>query len=109
MGEEANAQGEDYEDKWSEKYLTIAAQVGAMQKDDKGDGVSATQALDMLDGGGNANAMQMGCMPMGMNPMMMMGMMNPMMGMMNPMMGMMNPMRGMMNPMMGMMGMMRPP
>merc|ERR1719510_2124055 len=39
---------------------------------------------------------------MGMNPMMMMGMMNPMMGMMNPMMGMMNPM-------MGMMGMMRPP
>merc|ERR1712187_892870 len=74
---------EDYEDKWSEKYLTMAAQVGAMQKDEKSDSASANQALDMM---GNAPADQ------GMTPgNMCMMPMNPMMGMMgmNPMMGMM--------------------
>mmetsp|Transcript_75809 Transcript_75809/g.175771 ORF Transcript_75809/g.175771 Transcript_75809/m.175771 type:complete len:339 (+) Transcript_75809:85-1101(+) len=109
--EEADVNQEDYEDKWSEKYLSIAAQVGAMQKD-KGDSVSTTQALDML-GKASAQSGTMGCMaPMGGN----MGGMNNManmanmanMGMMNMMgmMGVMNPMMGMMmNPaMMGMMG-----
>merc|ERR1719433_834914 len=41
--EDADANQEDYEDKWSEKYLTIAAQVGAMQKDNKSDSVSTSQ------------------------------------------------------------------
>merc|ERR1740121_3027279 len=98
---------EDHEEKWTEKYLTVAAQVGAMQKDEPSDAVSTTQAMSML-GQAAANPMAMGgCMGgmggmgMGMPAMGMMPMMNPMM--MNPM---MNPMMmGMMNPMM-MMGMM---
>merc|ERR1719433_1283449 len=111
--EEGDAQQEDYEDKWSEKYLSIAAQVGAMQKD-KSDGVSAAQALDML-GNSAAAPGSMACMGAGMPPMAMPSMVMPAMGMMNMMgmMGAMNPcMMGMMagmNPMMGMMAAMRPP
>merc|ERR1719433_93537 len=48
--EDDNPHREDYDDKWSEKYLTIAAQVGAMQSDELGEGVSAAQAMDMLGG-----------------------------------------------------------
>lgn len=123
-----DGQGEDLEEKWSEKYLTVAAQVGALQKEEPTDSVSTTQAMSMLGqaaaspsmamgsmgaampnmgamgamGGMMPMAMGMGAMPMGMGAMGGMGMM-PMM--MNPMM-----MGMMMNPMMamGMMGGMRP-
>jgi len=66
---EDDLQQEDYEEKWSERYLQQAA---SMQKDE-GDGTGEAK-----EGGGDSM----------MNPMMaMMGMMNPMMmGMMNPMM-----------------------
>merc|ERR1719433_2222463 len=111
--EEGDAQQEDYEDKWSEKYLSIAAQVGAMQKD-KSDGVSAAQALDMLGNSAGAPG-SMACMGAGMPTMAMPSMVMPAMGMMNMMgmMGAMNPcmmgMMAVMNPMMGMMAAMRPP
>merc|ERR1740121_1632227 len=114
---EANdaANFEDFEEKWSEKYLEAAAKVGQMQQDsdEPTDSVSSAQAMNMM-GAANPMAMGAGAMPnMGqmMNPMMMMGGgmggmagMGGGMGMMNPM--MMNPMMMgmMMNPMM--MGMM---
>merc|ERR1719330_786264 len=93
---------EDFEEKWSEKYLTVAAQVGALQNEDEppSDGVSTAQAMTMI-GQAAANPMAaMGAMPnMGqaMMPMMMGGGMN---GCMAGGMGMMGMM---MNPMMMMM------
>lgn len=118
--EEGDAPQEDYEDKWSEKYLSMAAQVGAMQKD-KNESVSAAQALEMFGNSagapGSTTSMAAGMPGMGMGmatgmPGMSMGMGMPAMGMMNMMgmMGVMNPMMGMMNgmnPMMGMMAAMR--
>jgi len=107
--EEADPHQEDYEDKWSEKYLTIAAQVGAMQKDTKSEAAPPTQALDMMGNSSSsqppvAPAAMCGMMPMA--PMMCnmggmpdMGMMN-MMGMMGAMNPMMMNMMGAMNPMM---------
>lgn len=81
------------EEDWSERYLSIAAQVGAMQKDAPTDSVSTTQALSLL---GNATASPAMAPCNMMNNMGMMAMMNPcmmgMMGGMNPcMMGMMRP------------------
>merc|ERR1719362_2614272 len=103
--EEGDAPQEDYEDKWSEKYLSMAAQVGAMQKD-KNESVSAAQALEMFGNSagapGSTTSMAAGMPGMGMGmatgmPGMSMGIGMPAMGMMN-MMGMM----GVMNPGMGM-------
>jgi len=109
------AEGEDYEEKWSEKYLSIAAQVG--QKNDSAAPPQAQTPMmmnAMAMNGMNPQMAMNGMNPMaflamnGMNQMALMGMMG-MMGLINPMAcmgGMMNPgMMGMMNPaMMGMMG-----
>merc|ERR1712007_30575 len=45
---EPDTNQEDYEDKWSQKYLTLAAQVGALQDEDTNDGFSTTEAVSML-------------------------------------------------------------
>jgi len=120
--EAGGAEYEDFEEKWSEKYLEAAAKVGATQQDEPSESASSTQSANPMGA-----AMGMAAMPnmaQGMMPMMMgggmcggmggamggmggmpgMGGMGCGMGMMNPM--MMNPMmmNMMMNPMM--MGMM---
>lgn len=93
--EEEPAAKEDYEDKWSENYLQVAAQVGALQQqeDDDQPGQEGSFVPVM---GMPANGMNMGMMmPMGMMGGMGMGGMG---GMMMVPMGMMGPM-GQMNAM----------
>ncbi|CAK0854975.1 unnamed protein product [Prorocentrum cordatum] len=122
----ADDEDDHNEEKWSEKYLTMAAQVGAvMQREgaSASDGVPTDQALSMLEksarqpptntNGINPNPMLLSALQNQMAMMSMMGGMTPMMGMMQGMMGggmnpMMNPMMGGMGPrpmMPGMMGM----
>mmetsp|Transcript_80293 Transcript_80293/g.227393 ORF Transcript_80293/g.227393 Transcript_80293/m.227393 type:complete len:318 (-) Transcript_80293:88-1041(-) len=100
-GKSAEA-SETNEEEWSERYLAMSAQVGAMQqKEAPADAAApAPQAVDPFGGGAAAPSMP-ACNMMGnmMGNMGMMAMMNPMM---MSMMGAMNPC------MMGMMGGMRP-